>query len=393
MQRELYIDISESWKTSTLSQRMKPLITNGLDTGIMHRIFVWQHFYFLSEIFDFTILVDFYFFQEGIFLDLPKTKFVDPEYFQNKNFLSVDTKFIHEKIENILGLYNNSNPKTIENLLSELRKLVTDENTLYNIWGNSHNLIKWDTSLDKNVHQSLLSIINQEFLKLIDLCPNSENIFSQIKFKKQEVNQFFEKNFSNVVGLQLRKGCGVIPTEKYLNDIQEHVDVETIKKYYITITKLHGHPEYKMIPDEYYFDMIDQIIEKDPDKIIYISHDVPTIFINNFICRYPNNIITKKDYEDQFLSYFSEFDLINKNENGFLLKGLLLVLLDLFALCHSSELFDPRSIGSVPSRANIYSSWPVFARSYKYKKILYGFTSSKKFGIINYKILERWSSG
>ena len=41
-------------------------------------------------------------------------------------------------------------------------------------------------------------------------------------------------------------------------------------------------------------------------KKIYLSYDVPKSFIKHFLEKYPNNIVTKHDYLEEYLSYFND---------------------------------------------------------------------------------------
>jgi hypothetical protein len=363
MEKELFLK-NNFFIDDPLLSREVPLVKSGVNNRFIHRLFMWNYFYHISKIFDFVLLLDTNFFPEGLFLDLPNTKFVDPSYLENKEYSILHPETIDKKISDVLESY--SIPDSIENKTphSLLKTVTNTENSIFNINGYECNLLCFkcsslnESKLHTNTHDRLLNFV--------DIYSNwFSDVFSQIKFKNSRVNKFLSNNFSDVAGFQIRRGSGVKITKEYLTDLKKHVDPEIIKKYYHEISNIDTSTKFniKILPDEYYFERIDKILAENVDKKIYMSYDVPGTFINHFIEKYSNNIITKQDFLEKYLSYFDKFDLENRNGHQHYLKKVLINLLDLFALCHSDAL--------IFSRGPEYSLWPFFANSYKPKKIIY----------------------
>jgi len=279
---------------------------------------MWNYACHISKLFNSTLLLDSKWFVEESFLEFPNTKFVDESYFIGKPVHKVKLKTLEQEIINVIdnntqSLFNHSSLVIVE----------CDEGL-----GDNSALVS---------HEAPRDYVYDKFSKFIDQKSNWYRLnCEKIKFKDQKVNNFFKENFSNMVGLHLRRGPGCDwNNESYIKELSQHVKFEDIEFYYKNVYKIGPKGKYKIFPDDLYFKQIEKIIEDDSNKKIYLSHDVPKNFIQHFIDRYPNNIVTKHDYLDKFLDYFSDFDLEYKGVNSFYLKQFLINLLDLFALSYT----------------------------------------------------------
>lgn len=261
---------------------------------------------------------------------------------------------------------------------SLLKPHVTQNNSIFIIDDVEYDILRFDC----DCFEIIPSLFNRVYDRLIDFvnihsdCAKTAGFFynfREIQFKNDKVNQFIKDNFSNVAGFQLRRGLGTYINKKYIDDLKQYVDPELIKKYYKHLYDINGGRGYLHIDtDDYYFEKVDEIISKNPDKKIYLSHDVPKTFINHFIEKYPNNIITKHNYLDEYLSYFNEFDLeendsskISVKQYVFSFKKSVIDLLDLFALSHSDLLIGRKHSGNPD-----HSTWIFFTKCYNGKKII-----------------------
>jgi hypothetical protein len=261
---------------------------------------------------------------------------------------------------------------------SLLKPCVNRNNSIFIIDNIEYDILRFDC----DCLQIIPHLFNRVYDRLIDFvnihsdCAKTAGFFynfREIEFKNYKVSKFITDNFTNVAGFQIRRGLGTYINKKYIEDLKQYVNPELIKKYYKHLYDINGGRGYLPIEtDDYYFEKIDEIINKNPDKKIYLSHDVPKTFINHFIEKYPNNIITKHNYLEEYLNYFDEFDLeendsskISVKQYVFSFKKAIIDLLDLFALSHCDLLISKKH-----REFPLYSTWLFFTKCYNGKKII-----------------------
>lgn len=256
-----------------------------------------------------------------------------------------------------------------------LKPWVTSNSSLFNIDNKEYDCLRFDS------HDLFNEIANKTYDKLVDFinihsdCIKTCGMYYDIrliKIKDEKLNQFFLDNFSNVIGTQIRRGLFTYLNKTYIDDLKQYVDSDTIKKYYEHLNNINESNILPIEPDNYYYEMIDKIINEDPNKKIYLSYDVPKSFINHFLEKYPNNIITKHNYLDEYLGYFSEYDIENNNHSKLSVshyklpfKKAIIDLLDFLALCNS-ELLICRKL-KLDRR---WSAWLHLTRDYNGKNII-----------------------
>jgi hypothetical protein len=179
-----------------------------------------------------------------------------------------------------------------------------------------------------------------------------------LKFKNSNINLFFENTFSNVASIHIRRGIGTKPNKKYIDELSTYLDIRTIKSYYKKCLEKNPNPLFDITPDFYYFNIIEDLISKNKNQKIYLSYDVPDEFIGHYLRKYPNNIVTRKNYFKEYLNFFSDNINLVKNSYFTNIDQVLINLFDFFALCHSDILVTNQS------------GWTEIASIYKEKTVI-----------------------
>jgi hypothetical protein len=283
-------------------------------------------------------------------------------------FDNISKEFDGKKTKFQLSL---TEPKFKQIAHSILTPCDNSDNSIFNVDGKEYDLLYFECDFINNSPNLFNKVYDRmiDFVNIHSDCAKTAGFFyniREIKFKDDRVNKFFKDNFSNVAGVHLRRGLSSQINGKYINDLKQYVDPKLVKKYYNHLHFVDGGIGHLPIyTDDYYFERIDKILSETPDKKIYLSYDVPKPFINHFLEKYPKNIVTRSDYLDEYLSYFSDIDIENSSQYKFSIKKSLIDLLDLFALAYS-DLLVFRKIRENPR----FSKWLFFAKCYNGKDII-----------------------
>lgn len=283
------------------------------DTGLGNRLIHWATIHYISTLCEnCKLIVPKEYWPELEFLYLPDTEVVDVDSLEiKKNFLKLS-------------------PQDIENILyTENFSCITNSDYIQ-IYSNEFG----DGGLYKKYPKILESL-------------------SKIKFKKKEINQFFQDNFSDCCSIHLRRGSGTHPSvgfmhEYFLNDKPQVI--EYIRNY---ICNSFSYPpeNFLIIPDSCYFFIIDQVILNNKDRKIYISSDISEDYYGYYFKKYANNISSKNQYLEKFLNLF-EYDKTEIKNYKYSLNQTLINLFDLFLLSHSKTVIMDN-----------FSSWSLVAVS------------------------------
>jgi hypothetical protein len=180
-----------------------------------------------------------------------------------------------------------------------------------------------------------------------------------LKFKHEDINTDIINEVSSAIGIHVRRGRGVHITKKDVLGGRTLIDLSLLPKWdhelladYVR-AKVKDLPAWKFyqfefITDETYFRAIDLILEKNPNQKFYISHDLKDEYFENWVERYPNNIILKNKFYDLIKAWEIPLELHTKN------------FLDLYCLCNT------QSIIKTP-----YSTWSDLATDYNNKEGVY----------------------
>lgn len=298
------------------------------DNSFSERLTYWLIFYhIIKKIPNCSIFLQDYYWPEFLFLTLPDTFDIQ-----------IDKDNIRKKYE-LLDL------STISQMLTDKKFCIEGNNLFYS---------------------SIPSLKLMPYFKQLLSQELFYNPLKNLKFKNNSINLFFEQNFLNVTSIHIRRGIGTRPNSKYIQELSNYVDIKTINSYYSDCLKKNSTPLFDITSDSYYFNIIDDIISKDKNKKIYLSYDVPEKFVEHYFLKYPNNIVTRKDYFNQYLKFFDTYEVLKKNKYFTSLDQILINLFDFFALCYSDAIVVNQS------------GWTAIASIYKEKKIIGNFAQFKR---------------
>ena len=296
----------EPWGGGGISKR---------DTGFGNRIIDWAILYYISTLLeDCELLVQEEYWPELEFISLPKTKVTT----MSSN--EIRKKFPKLTSSHILNILRSNDGSSIQN--SKYLGWYSEEYTMSSI------------SSDKSSF-SMKSILSSGI--------------KDIKFKDEKVNKFFKDRFSDFSSIHLRRGLGTIPTLGFLNEYfsyNKEILKSYLKNYYVDSINLGylpmiGNYGFFIIPDTVYFSIIEDIISKNKDHKIYISSDISEDYYSHYFEKYPDNIVSKNQYIDEFLNLF-EYDETKVKTYKYSLKQTLINLFDMFVLAHSKTLILDR---------------------------------------------------
>lgn len=134
-----------------------------------------------------------------------------------------------------------------------------------------------------------------------------------IHFKDPKIDKFIEDKLNGFIGLHLRRRYWVRVEKEDLLTLPKHLRDEYWND--IAIHKDISLDNYRFIPDQYYFQVLDKMIEKNKDQKIYLSTDLPNKFYEYYYDRY-ENLYTYDDFEEEYLSLLKDSvpeDIIHKH--------------------------------------------------------------------------------
>ncbi len=292
----------EPWGGEGISKR---------DTGFGNRLINWAILYYISTLLeDCELLVQEEYWPELEFISLPKTKVTKISYNEVKE------KFLKLSPSNIAHILNYKDVSHIQNS---------------NIGWYSEEYI-----MSKVTSPKLVSLI--------------ESILSSgikdIKFKDENVNRFFKDRFSDFSSIHLRRGVGTTPSLGFVSEYfsyNKEIFKSYLKDYYFNSINIgYKLDNYLIIPDTVYFSIIEDIISKNKDHKIYISSDISEDYYSHYFEKYPDNIVSKNQYINEFLNLF-EYDETKVKTYKYSLKQTLMNLFDIFVLSHSKTLILDRN--------------------------------------------------
>lgn len=128
-----------------------------------------------------------------------------------------------------------------------------------------------------------------------------------IKFKNEEVENFFKEEFSDFVGIHIRRFCGVIIGKGELETLPKEIVYDFYRDYlrssipYIQGWRTLNNEKYvhPFISDEHYYRAIEEILDYNINQKFYLSTDIPHKYYQYYKERY-NNIYDKYDYFEKF---------------------------------------------------------------------------------------------
>jgi hypothetical protein len=165
---------------------------------------------------------------------------------------------------------------------------------------------------------------------------------SLIKLKDLSIESHIKESMKDVIGLHIRRSSGVTFKEKDLSTLPSE-----IKHQYLRFRENNPSTKgdyIKYIKDDFYFNVIEDILQINPAQKFYISCDLPYPLYSYYKSKYENAIITKEDL------------LIDVEKDSVTLSN----IIDLFALSFCKFIIKSNR-----------SSWSDFAESYNNRLAAY----------------------
>jgi hypothetical protein len=297
----------------TLSLVQNDHLWMDYDTSFCNRIIHWETAYHINTVlnFNYEILLD-------------REQWPEVNFFLNLPYTSLKN-----------------------DLINNIDKLDTEDYSFVDIFNLTKNIskkndIRFNLNYQTgNATPKLIEFLNNEYL--FKLRPSS-----LIKIKNHLVEDYIRKETKDVVGIHIRRGNGVIFNENDLNGLPEEE-----KKNYLNYRKkiVWGDNNYHYVKDEYYFNIINKILEINPKQKFFISTDLPYFLISYFIEKYKDNIITKESFLNNIVNYLKfTYDDVNNNKKTIVLYN----CIDIFSLSYCKFIIK-----------SDFSTWSDFAASYR----------------------------
>jgi hypothetical protein len=168
---------------------------------------------------------------------------------------------------------------------------------------------------------------------------------SFVRLKNYLVEDFIRNKTKDVVGIHIRRNTGV--TFSYDDVLSLPYN---IRENYIELRNKNNwmEPHFTFINDDYYFNVIDEILKINNNQKFYLSTDLPFNMISYYKDKY-KTLITKEDLIKEF-----QFYLENSKMNTNLEKTLLNNIVDIFCLSFCKFLIKANN-----------STWSLFAEYYR----------------------------
>jgi hypothetical protein len=305
------------------------------DTGLCNRLFHWEVAYDLNKFnnFEYNILISDIYWPEYELLSLPYT------FTTNSNFNGFDKYYIDS-----LLLYENLKLKTVFDIKNQNSYLATriDTQLIKNMYNDENFKLNDNHYYCDFGFQTLSSLCNNMFYT------NKNRPLKNIKLKYQYIENEIKKILKDCVGIHIRRGNGVSYIEDDLNSFDIYLQ-DLYKE--IKLNFVGSDSSYKFIADEIYFNIIDKILEINPNQKIYISMDLPIDFLNIYKNKYGNNIICAHDILPNILYYLDGENLKIKKEKNYI--NTVQNIVDLFSLSFSKFIIK-----------SPISTWSLFASYY-----------------------------
>lgn len=306
------------------------------DSGFCNRLLHWELGYIINEKLnnDYKILVQYQHWPEMDLLDLPHTHV---DYSGTGDVNDLYWNFDYEKLKF----------KTVFDVRRQKVKLATPITS-----AKVKEMFKTQDFTELRESQHWYADFGFETMSRINTSwYRSTRPISKIKLKHKQLENLLTKTLSNVVGIHLRRFNGV--------DFREE-DYESIppkfreKMKLLNDTKSVVDTGYPYINDEFYFEIMDDMIKENPQQKFYLSTDLPTHYLTPFRDRYGDKILHSGFFQHQFVTYLYNAGIdVKKLE---LYANVVINVIDLFALATC-----PFVIG------NPHSTWSEFAYYYKPK--------------------------
>lgn len=273
-----------------------------VDTGLCNRLLNWEAIYYiLQEAKDeqLHIAVQKHIWPELALIELPDTVEVGYNIWRNDWYGKHEhgdlyfKAIFHDDAETIT-----LSEKLDKNKVLELYKTKDFKEILKN----DH----WYTDTGFITLKSILETVNETGInsKNNKFFPKPRPL-GKIELRDRRIQDKIEIKYSSYVGIHIRRGNGVYLTDEIIKKYSDEINSEDFLKYKENFI-VNTNKNYRFVFDTEYFEIIDKILEINPEQKFYISHDLPDEFLENFYKRYPNKIISKKDIRKEYYNYYKK---------------------------------------------------------------------------------------
>lgn len=293
---------TEPWKGSGIFDK---------DTGLCNRLFHWELADFINKKNnnEFIIYLESEFWPECEFINLPNTIVYSKQNLSEYFKIETNNRYHQLSVDDIESLKKN--------------KYFLDSSKEY--------ISNFEYTFTDEIFSTNYELINRGIKSISIKNKNIENIISQ-----------FTKD---MIGMHIRRGYGVSKNDKQLEYIKNlNLTVGTIDP--LLDRKLY----YEFYEDSKYFEIIDKILNVNPNQKFYISSDLGVESVIHFTEKYKNNIFTYVDILKNISNHLVSMSYIDYQ---FYYQHLVNII-DLFSLSFSKLLITSKN-----------SSWSYFAQKYR----------------------------
>lgn len=332
------LDPFGGWGNHTEFYRLKDrkfnprdITMNNDDTGLCNRLFHWEVFYDLYQNaldIDVNLAVQEWIWPELDLLYLPNTLTVGysnigTDWYAEIPHADLYFKSIFDDKTKTIRL---SEELTHEKIISMYENHNFDFNQT-NHWYTTDGYITLETIYE--------AIGDPDVEKTMHNRP-----ISQISILDKYIEERIRNNCSDKIGIHIRRGNGVVIKDSDIKTLPTAVqnDFKDRVKNVFTMQC----DAYHFTPDSVYFDLIDSILDKNPNQKFYISHDLPDEYIKQYYDRYGYEIInTKSDDGWYFHDYYH--DKLKNSDMLITYANVIDNVVDLFSLINCKSLIKAKS--------------------------------------------------
>lgn len=291
------------------------------DTGFCNRLLHWELAYLINKAkgYSYSIIVEEQYWPELKLLNIPNTK-------------ATTTK------KNIYGEYTFANGATpiseleIHRIFKENDFVLDNKDHLYSDFG-------W----------TILRHI--EVSKNIDIIPRP---LTKIQLLHKPIEELLRKSLQGVVGIHIRRNNGVYKTQEDKKSLPKEVR----SKFPMTIQNKNSiyymeSSDYTFHRDDLYFNILDEMLELNPNQKFYLSCDLPYELISYYYDRYGNNMVNKNYLINQAYDFLLT---LGHSKKDFIFGNVVENIVDLFSLSFCDFLIKSPA-----------STWSEFAELYQLK--------------------------
>lgn len=330
------------WKQENVNHDYFSVNLSINDTGLCNRLLHWEIAHFLNEKnnFEYNIFVQEKDWPELCLINLPNT-------YAQKNS-NIEDSFFSRRHENLQF-------RTVFDVERDIVYSATeiDRKTINNMFKTNNFKLENEHYYSNFGYSPLYKkLILNETLKSKWESKKFARPLTKVRLLHSALEEAMRWKLKKAVGIHIRRFNGVTSDDLALNTLKD----SNLKKIYKDLEPLKTvNKNYEFFGDDVYFYLIDRILQINPNQDIYISHDLPDVFLEPYVNRFGKNIIEKKYFIEQTASILTNqgmnVEVLRRNGNP------LANIIDLFSLSYCPFLIKSPE-----------STWSEFAEYYNNPK-------------------------